>query len=160
MNPPDSDYGVVSDPVWDQFGVALLPKKNARTKFKLLRPMAILLANAKLWSRCFFLILGDYDVDCSASHLGFRKEHYRAEVFTVVRIPLSKRWEWGLRTCWVQIDFAPAYALVRHKARLVAMERRGVPQPLAFAYFGEARRARMVFTHAGWFTDPIRAGVG
>lgn len=61
MNPPDSDYGVVADPVWDQFGIMLLPKKSAPTMFILLRPTAILLASAKLWSRRFFLILGEYD---------------------------------------------------------------------------------------------------
>lgn len=37
--------------------LSVLPKANARTAFRLLRPVAILLASAKLWGRCFFTIL-------------------------------------------------------------------------------------------------------
>lgn len=60
------------------------------------------------------MILGQYDVDCSPSHLGFRKEHSCAELVTVVRLLIAKRREWGLRTCLAQIDFARAYDSIRH----------------------------------------------
>lgn len=161
MNSEDVDpCGIIADPIWDRFDVSLLPKANAPTAFKMLRPIAILLASAKLWSRCFFTILGEYDTGCSASHLGLRLGHSCSELVTTVRLLLERRGEWRLRTCLVQIEFARAYDSIVHAAILDAMSRRNVPLPLALAYIREAGRAHLAFRHAEWETSPIRAGVG
>lgn len=49
---------------------------------------------------------------------------------------LSKRAEWGLETHLALVDSARAYDSILHTAILVAMRRRGVPEPLAMAYLG------------------------
>lgn len=41
-------HGVFADPVWCRFGASLLPQANAPMEFKLLRPIAILMASARL----------------------------------------------------------------------------------------------------------------
>lgn len=87
MNAKAEDtVGIIGDTVWDRFGVSLLPKENAPTKFKLLRPIAILLASARLWSRTLFTVLEASDVECSASHLGFRKGHSCVELVSAIRL--------------------------------------------------------------------------
>lgn len=79
MNAPELDSrGVVADAPWGRFDISLLPNANAPVALNMLRPIAILLASAKLWSRCSFTILGDYDVQCSAPYLGFRRGHMRS----------------------------------------------------------------------------------
>lgn len=42
---------ILEDLVWDFFHVSLLPEKPGPVQFKFLRPVAILVASAKLWSR-------------------------------------------------------------------------------------------------------------
>lgn len=66
---------ILGDPIWDTFEVSLLPKKTPPVQFRFLRPVASLVASAKLWSRTCFHVLGRYDTACSPSHLGFRKAH-------------------------------------------------------------------------------------
>lgn len=49
--PPQEDaVGIGADLVWDKFTIRLLSKCHAPTEFRFLRPIAILLASAKLWS--------------------------------------------------------------------------------------------------------------
>lgn len=94
---------------------ALLPHVSAPTPFKMLRPIAVLLASAKLWSRCFFTILGEYgcDTECSPSHLGFRLGHSCSEVVASVRLLVENR-SWRARVCLVQLYFARAYHSMLH----------------------------------------------
>lgn len=91
---------------WDHCRVRLLSKVNARTLFKLLRPIAILVASAKLWSRCFFVALEAYDTVLNQAHMGFKKTYGCAELVLLIRLPLSKRAEWGLQALLAQEDFA------------------------------------------------------
>lgn len=158
-NDPDARE-IIEDLVWDSFDVSLLAKASPPKAFNLLRPIAVLLASAKLWSRCMFHALLACGVDCSPSHMGFRRAHSCAELAATLRLILDRRQEWGLPTRIAQIDVALAYDSVRHAAIHRSMQKRGVPGVLALAYLREARRARMRFRHASWHTDPIRAGVG
>lgn len=82
-------------------------KRQCPDKINMLRPSAILLASAKLWGRCFFTILGEYDAERSPSHLGFWVGHSCSELVTAVRMLLETRSEWRLRACRVQIDVNP-----------------------------------------------------
>lgn len=147
------DSPIWDDPAWDTFQVSLLPKVPAPARFKMLRQVAILEANAKLWSKCCFHFLEHFDVNCSASHLRFRNRHSCAELVTTSRMVLDKRMEGNIATTMAQVEFA------RHAALLKSMLRRGVPMPLAMAYLREARRASITFVHCGWSTDNIKAGV-
>lgn len=159
MNQPELDsHGNIAGPTWDRFDISLLPKANAPTACKALRPIAILLASAKLWSRCFFSILGEYDVQCSPSHLGLRRGHSCAELVTTVRLLLEKRSEWKQRTCLC-------------KSTLLVLTTASCMQPSSTQWAGGmypghcrsptfARRALMVLRHASWETSPIRAGIG
>lgn len=154
------DDPAVADDSWDSFRIRLLAKISAPSLFELLRPIAVFKASAKLWSRCFFGALQQYDTVPNNAHMGFKKSYACAELVLVVRLLLSKTAEWELETHLAQVDFARAYDSIWHTAILVAMRRGGVPEPLAMAYIREARRACMQFEHADWSTQPVRAGIG
>lgn len=126
----------------------------------MLRPVAILTASAKIWSRTMFLLLERYDTNCSPFHLGSGKAHSCPDPVTIVCLLLEQRGEWGLKTCMLQLDLARAYDAVRHTAILKSMVKRGVPYPLALAYIREGMRAQMALSHEDCITEPIRAGVG
>lgn len=104
-----SDDRLVGDPAWDALHITLLAKRSAPTAFKLLRPIAVLLASAKLWSRCMLHALEAYDIERSPSHMGFQKAHSCAELVATIRPILDHRQEWGLSTRVAQIDLARAY---------------------------------------------------
>lgn len=100
MNMSEDPGGAIADEVWDRFRIRLLAKVEAPTFFKLLRPIAVLKASVKLWSRCCYGEFEKYDVLPNTAHLGFKKTYACAELVQVVRmlLLLSKRAEWGLQT--------------------------------------------------------------
>lgn len=51
LNIHEDPGGAIADESWDRFRIRALAKEEAPTLFKLLRPIAVLRANAKLWSR-------------------------------------------------------------------------------------------------------------
>lgn len=72
--------GAIADVSWDSFRVRLLAKVNTPTALKLLRPIAILKSSAKLWSRCSYTALAEYDVLPNAAHMGFKQTYACAEL--------------------------------------------------------------------------------
>lgn len=112
--PASEDVGeIVADPVWDSFKIRLLPKCDAPKQFRFLRPIAILLASAKLWSKACFQKLSAFDTDRNETHLGFCPGCSCVELVTTTRLVLERRCEWGMTTCMAQLDFAgPTTAFV------------------------------------------------
>lgn len=78
------------DLVCDAFDSTLLPNISAPTVFNMLRPIAVLLVSAKLWGMCKFHSLGAYGVDCSPSHMGFRKARSCMELVATMRLVLDR----------------------------------------------------------------------
>lgn len=63
---------VVRDTTWDHFRVRLLPKSNSPVWSRLLRPSSILKASARLYSRCFFMVLEKCGHIPQPAHMGFK----------------------------------------------------------------------------------------
>lgn len=68
--------GRVFDVIWDLFRIRLLSKCEAPALFKLLRPLKV---STKLWSKCCFSILENYDTVRSPAHMDFKKSFACAE---------------------------------------------------------------------------------
>lgn len=128
---------MAQDAACDDFDISLLPKASAPMDFKQLRPVAVLQACAKLWSRCMLPALQKYDVGCSPAHMGFRKAYSCPEFVATMRLVLARRMDWRDDTRISQIDFARAYDSVRHQAIYKSMGRRNVPEPLALATYAK-----------------------
>lgn len=138
--------------LWQERGAIRKQREHSRA-CHILTHMRLLVASAKLWSRCMFHPLEAYDTNCSPSHMGFRKTYSCAELVATMRLVLHRRLEWGLPTRMAQLDFAMAYDSVRHMEIYRAVRKPNVPDPLARAFLREARRAHMRFTHSRWATD-------
>lgn len=94
--PAGGDPGRIgAGPIWDAFKIRLLSKCDAPTQLRFLRPIAILLASAKLWSRACFQKLSAFGTDRNEAHLGFCPGCSCVELVTTTRLVLERRSEWG-----------------------------------------------------------------
>lgn len=138
---------VVAGPVWDRFDVRLLPKKASPVYFKMLRPVAVLRASAKLWSRAIFLALNGTIHIVPLSIWGSGRP-------LMSRVPdhcatlTGKERRVGAQGKHVPGRCSRAYDAVRHLASLRSMVKHGVPYPLRWHIQG--------CSHEGWTTEPIR----
>lgn len=114
----------IADDSWGAFDVRLLPNKYCPNRFVLLRPVAILVASAKLWSSTMFLVLERYDTQCP-SHPGFRRSYSCIGFVAIIRLLMERRSEVGLDTCMLQAEFEWVYDCIRHAAILVSLVKRG-----------------------------------
>lgn len=117
------------------------------------RPIAILLASAKLWCKACLQKLCAFDIDRNEAHSCFCRGRSCIELVTTKRLVLERRYEWGMATCLAQLGFARACGIVLSTALLRAMRKRHGPDLLASAYIREARRANMTFEHIAWRTN-------
>lgn len=87
----------MSDTVWDHFHFRMrpLPKCDAPSLWQF-RPISILRASAKLWSRCFINVLARYDTIPNPARIGFKRNHACAEIVTEMRLLKENRSQWGM----------------------------------------------------------------
>lgn len=69
-------HPIIEDSVWGVFDVRLLPKTADPAQFKLLRPVAILLASVKLWPRAMSMVFERYDTQRAPSLVGFSQRPF------------------------------------------------------------------------------------
>lgn len=100
-NPPATEDagGIGADPIWGAFKIRLLSKCDAPQQFRFLRPIAILLASAMMWSNACFQKLSAFDTKRNEAHLGFCPGCSCAESVTTARVVLERRCEWSMTTC-------------------------------------------------------------
>lgn len=122
------DRGSCVGPLWRHTPTEVVGPDRVQT----LTPECHSTGERTLWSRCFFLNLGEY-VRCGMFPVPPRLSSgtFVCGVRDRRTAPSLKRNEWGHCTCFIHIDFARAHDSVRHTALLKVLRKRCGPEPLA-----------------------------
>lgn len=114
--------------------VRLLAKVPTHEVFKHLRPIALLNASAKIWSRLMFGRLQPLDENNDPGSMGFKKGCNVAKLVLDFHILRDRTLEWGGSFWTSQLDLAAMYDSVGHSCLVESMIQRGLPRAEALWY--------------------------
>ena len=150
--------------LWKHAVVSPIPKVNAPTDFRDLRPISILPAMSKLIERHLFRQLSDYLEsrrllpDCQS---GFRKNHGCCTALLKVSDDIIRATDQGCVTVVVLLDFSRAFDTVSHSRLLCILQSAGLERSaldLLSQYIGGRRQMVKVGEHCSRIL-PVDSGV-
>ncbi len=132
--PVDSAWQPFQDTLWKSHEVSLLAKVSNAKLVKDFRPIAILLAIYKLYSRVMYMLAENTCNRLYAPQFAFRKFHQAHEVVFIMRQLIEKALEWKAPEVYIMDgDIKEAYDYASHVLFAEAARSRGMHEVLILA---------------------------
>lgn len=134
-----------AEKLWDDHEVQMIEKVIGACRVKQFRPIAVLSALYKVFSRVLGKLVGISKIPLSGPQFAFRKHHSAEEVLATLRWAVERAEEWQEHLFIVDGDIEKAYDKTDHNGLIKSLTLKGVPRPAIAAWVREIRAQKSIF---------------